>query len=216
MNTFEDRRDAGRQLADRLAPLLDAESVILALPRGGVPVAQEIARRVGASMDVLLVRKLGVPWQPELAFGAVSTGGVTVLNDEVMREVGLGRKEIDAVVERERAELERRETLYRAGRAPVDVSGRTVVLVDDGIATGSTVRAALRALAARGAERTIVAAPVAAPEVVAALRREADEVVCVATPPDLVAIGFWYRDFSPVADEEVLRLLGSDLSGDGG
>ncbi len=216
MRTFLDRRDAGRQLAGRLSALADADSVVLALPRGGVPVAHEIASRLGASMDVLLVRKLGVPWQPELAFGAVSTGGVTVLNDEVMRAAGLGREEIDAVIDRERAELERRERLYRGERAPVDVSGRTVVLVDDGIATGSTVRAALRALSARGAARTIVAAPVAAPETVEALRREADDVVCVETPPDLVAIGFWYRDFSPVADEEVLEILESGLTGGGG
>lgn len=205
---FTDRRDAGRQLADRLAPRIDPEkSVILALPRGGVPVAHEIATRIGAPLDVLIVRKLGVPWQPELAFGAVSSGNVVVYNEHVLEELRLDPREVEEVVRRERIELARREHLYRGGRPPVDVSGKTAVVVDDGIATGSTVRAALQALAQRGAARTIVACPVAPPETVERLYDDADDVVCLKAPPDLVAIGFWYDDFTPVSDTEVLRLL---------
>lgn len=217
MRGFIDRRDAGLQLAERVAPLVEgADAVVLALPRGGVPVALEVAARIGAPLDVLLVRKLGVPWQPELAFGAVSTGGVMVLNEDVLGALRLDQGEIDRVVEAERAELERRGQLYRGGRPPVEVKGRTVVVVDDGIATGSTVRAALRALEARGAERTIVAAPVAAPDTVERLMRDADDVVCLMTPVDLFAIGYWYQDFEPVPDSEVLRLLETGLSGDEG
>ena len=209
---FLDRVDAGRQLAERLAPCIDGpESVILGLPRGGIPVAKEIATKVGAPLDVLLVRKLGVPWQPELAFGAISSGDVIVYNDEVLRLVDLSSKEIREVVERERAELARRERLYRGGRPPLPVRGKTAVVVDDGIATGSTVRAALQALATRGAARTIVACPVAPPETVERLLRQANEVVCLQTPPNLGAIGLWYEEFDPVSDEEVERLLaGSD------
>lgn len=211
---FLDRRDAGQQLADRIAPLIDAErSVILALPRGGVPVAHEIATRTGAPLDVLLVRKLGVPWQPELAFGAVSSDDVIVYNERVLAQLRLGEGEMQEVIARERDELRRREHEYRRGRPPLPVAGRTVVVVDDGIATGSTIRAALQVLARRGAARTIVACPVAPPETVELLLEEADEVVCLKTPPELVAIGLWYRDFTPVEDEEVVRLLG-DAGGD--
>jgi len=209
-----DRADAGRRLADAVAPLVEGDdTVVLALPRGGVPVAAEVARRLGAPLDVLLVRKLGVPWQPELAFGAVSTGGVVALNPDVTEEAPLSTDEVRAIVARELEELERRERLYHAGRAPPEVDGRTVVLVDDGIATGSTVRAALQSLTERGAARVIVAAPVAAPETIEALRAECDEVVAVEAPPDLMAIGFWYDDFSQVPDSEVLRILGEGLSG---
>lgn len=205
---FVDRRDAGQQLADRIAPRIDARrSVILGLPRGGVPVAHQIATRVGAPLDVLLVRKLGVPWQPELAFGAVSSGDVVVYNERVMAELQLSDDEVREVVERERIELRRREELYRRGRPPLDVADKTAVVVDDGIATGSTIRAALQALAKRNAARTIVACPVAPPDTVEMLFQEADDVVCLKTPSNLVAIGFWYEDFAPVEDEEVLRLL---------
>jgi putative phosphoribosyl transferase len=205
---FVDRTAAGRQLADLVAPHVDpGESVILGLPRGGVPVAYEIAKRLGAPLDVLLVRKLGVPWQPELAFGAVSTGDVVVYNDAVLRLVDLSPQEIEEVVERERGELARRERLYRGDLAPVDVTGKTAVIVDDGIATGSTVRAALAALGERGASRRIVASPVAPPETVELLLHEADDVICIETPPDLMAIGLWYQDFAPVPDGEVMRLL---------
>jgi putative phosphoribosyl transferase len=205
---FVDRRDAGRQLAERVAPLIEGtQSVILALPRGGVPVAQEIASKLGVPLDVLLVRKLGVPWQPELAFGALSSDDVVVYNEEVLRALDLSPQEIEEVVERERAELARRERVYRGGRPPLAVSGKTAVVVDDGIATGSTMLAALRALATRGASRTIVACPVAPPDTVERLLKEADDVICLQMPPNLSAIGFWYEDFAPVADEEVQRLL---------
>jgi putative phosphoribosyl transferase len=217
VSRFVDRWAAGRALADEVAPHLDpAESVILGLPRGGVPVAHEIAARVGAPLDVLLVRKLGVPWQPELAFGAIATGDVVVYNNDVVRVAGLSREEMDEVVERERAELARRERLYRGDRPPADVAGKTAVVVDDGIATGSTVRAGLRALAEREASRTIVACPVAPPETVDLLLTEADEVICLQTPPDLGAIGLWYDDFTPVADDEVVRLLSEPEAEDRG
>ncbi len=169
--------------------------------------AQEVAERLGAPLDVMLVRKVGVPWQPELAFGAVATGGVTVFNEEVVRLAGVSREEIDRAVGREREELERREVLYRGGRPPAELEGKTVVLVDDGIATGATARAAVRAAAQRGAARTVIACPVAPPETVASLRAEADDVVCLRTPPDFGAVGFWYRDFHPVEDEEVVDAL---------
>ena len=215
---FVDRRDAGRRLAIRLAPLVDPErSVVLGLPRGGVPVAYEIATGLGAPLDVLLVRKLGVPWQPELAFGAISSGGVTIYDDHVLAASDLAPREIEEVTDRERRELDRREHLYRGDRPPLDVTGRTAVVVDDGIATGSTMLAALAALAKRDAARRVVACPVAPPDVVELVRREADEVVCLVAPSALGAIGLWYEDFTTVTDEEVLRLLGrshaEDLEG---
>lgn len=213
---FADRREAGRQLAEQVGAKVDPDqSIILGLPRGGVPVAYEIAKTVGAPLDVLLVRKLGVPWQPELAFGAVSTGGVIVYNDQVVRLAGLSNQEIDEVVARERSELERREQAYRGVRPPLDVEGKTAVVVDDGIATGATVRAGLQALERLGAARRIVACPVAPPETVELLRREADDVICLQTPVDLRAIGLWYQDFSPVEDEEVQRLLAEAAGGSG-
>lgn len=182
--------------------------VILALPRGGVPVAYEVSSRLGAPLDVLLVRKLGVPWQPELAFGAIATGDVVVMNDDHVKALGLGEDMIKDIVEREHTELERREQLYRDGREPMDITAKTVVVVDDGIATGSTVRAALKSLEQRGVKRRIVACPVAAAETVRALKDEADEVICLRTPPAFVAVGTWYDDFAPVFDSEVKELLG--------
>lgn len=215
MRDFVDRADAGLRLAERVAPLVAGEdAVVLALPRGGVPVARQVAARIGAPLDVLLVRKLGVPWQPELAFGAVSTGGALVLNEDLVEEIALEPDAMQRVVDMERTELQRRERLYRGPRPPIEVEDKTVVIVDDGIATGSTVRAALRALEARGAARTIVAAPVAARETVESLRLDADRVECLLTPDDLLAIGYWYQDFSPVRDSEVLRLLEVDLTRD--
>jgi putative phosphoribosyl transferase len=205
---FADRAEAGRKLAEAVEPVVRGEDVVvLALPRGGVPVAEQVAQALGAPLDVLVVRKLGVPWQPELAFGAISTGGVIVLNDDVVRAAALGAEEMDGVVERERAELERREAMLHGGRDPVAVEGRTVVLVDDGIATGATVRAGLRALGARGAARSVLACPVAPPETVRALQSEADEVVCLSTPTPFLAVGSWYRDFSPVTDAQVREIL---------
>ncbi|HET9947724.1 MAG TPA: phosphoribosyltransferase family protein [Longimicrobiales bacterium] len=210
---FRDRHEAGRRLAERVLPLVaPRNTVVLALPRGGVPVGYEVARRLGAPLDVLLVRKLGVPWQPELAFGAVATGGVVVLNEDHVRALGIPADVVEDVIERERLELERRERLYRDDHEPLDVEGKTVVVVDDGIATGSTVRAALASLAERGVARRIVASPVAAAETVHGLEDEADEVVCLKTPISFTAVGAWYEDFTPVSDAEVKHLLGRAAS----
>ena len=211
---FVDRHSAGRQLADVLEPLIGSQdTVILALPRGGVPVAHEVAHRLGAPLDVLLVRKLGVPWQPELAFGAIATGNVVVFNEDHMTALGIGEDAVHDTIERERHELERRESLYRNDSQPIDLTGNTVVVVDDGIATGSTVRAALESLEARGVERKIVACPVAAEETVRALREEADEVICLRTPVAFTAVGMWYKDFAPVSDNEVRQLLEARTKG---
>ncbi len=205
---FADREDAGRQLAELVARRIEGEdAAVLALPRGGVPVAYEVAGRLAAPLDVLLVRKLGVPWQPELAFGAIASGGVVVLNDDHIRALGLGEDVIRDTIERERLELERRERLYRDHHEPVDLAGKTVVVVDDGIATGSTMRAALESLAERGVAHRIVASPVAAAETVHGLEDEADEVICVQTPPAFFAVGAWYDDFAPVSDADVKQLL---------
>jgi putative phosphoribosyl transferase len=205
---FTDRQDAGRQLGDRLETMISGEeAVILALPRGGVPVAHEVSARVGAPLDILLVRKLGVPWQPELAFGAIATGGVVVLNEDHVRALGLGDEVVGDIIDRERLELERRERLYRDDHEPVDISGKTVVVIDDGIATGSTVRAALESLSQRGVARRIVACPVAAAETVKGLEDQADEVVCLRTPIQFAAVGAWYDDFAPVSDAEVKQIL---------
>lgn len=205
---FVDRQDAGRQLAELVAPLITGDdAVILALPRGGVPVAREVSERVGAPLDILLVRKLGVPWQPELAFGAIATGDVVVMNDDHVRALGIGEELVTDTIERERNELERRQRLYRRGDPPVDIYGKTAVVVDDGIATGSTMRAALESLAQRGAARRIVACPVAAAETLKALEHEADEIVCLRTPVAFTAVGTWYDDFAPISDAEVRHFL---------
>lgn len=205
---FIDRRDAGRQLAGVVQRAVAGEdAVILALPRGGVPVAYEVSSRLGAPLDVLLVRKLGVPWQPELGFGAIATGDIVVVNDDHVKALGVGEDMIRDIVEREHTELDRREQLYRDGREPVDITGKTVVVVDDGIATGSTVRAALKSLEKRGVKRRIVACPVAAAETVRALEEDADEVICLRTSKAFGAVGRWYDDFAPVFDSEVKELL---------
>jgi predicted phosphoribosyltransferase len=210
---FSDRREAGRQLADLLEGSVEGEdTVVLALPRGGVPVAYEVAARIGAPLDILLVRKLGVPWQPELAFGAIATGGVVVLNDDHVQGLGLGDDLIADIIDRERMELERREGLYRDDHGPVEIAGKTVIVVDDGIATGSTVRAALECLAERGPARLIVACPVAAAETVRGMEDQADEVVCLRTPIQFAAVGAWYDDFAPVSDAEVKQLLARSAS----
>jgi putative phosphoribosyl transferase len=195
-------------LGELVAREVEGEDVVvLALPRGGVEVGFDVASRLGAPLDVLLVRKLGVPWQPELAFGAIATGDVVVINEDHVRAMGLGQDLIRDVVTRERHELERRERLYRSNRKPLRLAGKTAVVVDDGIATGSTVRAALQALAKRGVARRVVACPVAAAETVHGLEDEADLVLCLETPVDFFAVGAWYEDFSPVSDDEVRRLL---------
>ena len=205
---FRDRADAGRQLAARLKPYAGTPDVmVLALPRGGVPVAYEVARALHAPMDVFIVRKLGVPGQEELAMGAVATGGVRVLNHQVVNALGIPDYVIDAVVKWETDELKRREQLYRGDRPPPNVRGKTVILVDDGLATGSTMLAAVRALREQGPARIVVAVPVASPDTCELLKTHVDEVVCAATPEPLYAVGFWYRDFAQTTDEEVRELL---------
>jgi putative phosphoribosyl transferase len=208
MKGFRDRGEAGRRLAEALAHYEGSpDLLVLALPRGGVPVGLEVARALGAPLDVMVVRKLGTPGQPELAMGALASGGVRVLNADVVELLGVSDQAIDEVAAAEQRELERRERAYRNDRPFPDVRGRTVILVDDGIATGATVRAAARALRSQGPERLVIAAPVASPSVAAMLRREADEVVCVALPEDFFAISAWYHEFPQLDDHEVRRLL---------
>ena len=207
-DVFRDRRHAGRVLAQVLAGYANRSDVIvLALPRGGVPVAYEVAKALHAPLDVFVVRKLGVPGHEEYAMGAIASGGVRVLNDEVVRRLGIPAAAVDAVARYEQGEVERRERLYRAGRPPPDVRGRTVILVDDGLATGSTMLAAVRAVRAQQPARIVVAVPTAAAETCAQLRSEADEVVCATTPEPFRAVGMWYDDFSQTSDEEVRELL---------
>ena len=205
---FRNRTDAGRQLAEKLAAYTDRPDVlVLALPRGGVPVGYEVARALGAPFDVFLVRKLGVPGYEELAMGAVASGGVRVLNDEIVRGLGISEHEIDAAAARELQELARRERLYRGDRPPPDVAGRTVILVDDGLATGATMRAAVAALRQRQPARIVIAVPTASPDTCEALKAEADDVVCAMTPEPFFAVGHWYEDFTQTTDDEVGELL---------
>ncbi len=205
---FHDRRDAGRMLAAKLSAYAHRrDMIVLALPRGGVPVAYEVARVLGAPLDVFVVRKLGVPGHEELAMGAVATGGVRVLNDSVVRALGIPDDVIDAVAAQEERELERRERLYRDGRPPPDVQGKMVILVDDGLATGASMQAAIKALRQQHPARIVIAVPVAAPEICEALRAEVDEVICALTPDPFLAVGFWYEDFSQTTDDEVRYLL---------
>jgi putative phosphoribosyl transferase len=180
---------------------------VLALPRGGVPVGYAVARALGIPLDVFLVRKLGVPGEEELAMGAVASGGIRVLNQTVVRALAVSAEQIEAVARRETEELARRERLYRGDRPPPDVRGRRVILVDDGIATGASMRGAIAAVRARGAGRIVVAVPVAAAATAAALAAEAEEVVCLATPEPFHAVGIWYREFAQTSDEEVRALL---------
>jgi predicted phosphoribosyltransferase len=208
MQRFRDRTDAGRLLADKLAAYANRPDVIvLALPRGGVPVAYEVARALGAPLDVFLVRKLGLPGHEELAMGAVATGGVRVLNNQVVRALRIPDYVIDAVAAWENQELGRRERLYRGDRPPPDVRGRTVILIDDGLATGATMLAAVKALRQLEPARIVVAVPTAAPDTCEMLRAEVDEVICAITPEPFHAVGLWYEDFSQTTDEEVRELL---------
>ena len=205
---FSDRAVAGRLLARQLRGYKGrGDVVVLALPRGGVPVAFEVARELGAPLDVCVVRKLGVPGFPELAMGAIAPGGVRVLNDDVVSEAGVTDEQISQVAAKEQRELDRRERLYRADAPPPTLKNRTVVLVDDGLATGATMRAAVVAVRELGAARTVVAVPVAPAQTCERFSREADEVVCLMTPDPFWAIGQWYDDFSQVSDQEVRRLL---------
>ena len=207
---FADRRDAGRALGARLAGALSGDVLVLGLPRGGAVVAAGVAAALGAPLDVLLVRKLGLPGQPELAMGAVAAIGdavETVRSEEVLAAAGVDDATFAAVHDRELAELRRREAAYRGDRPPVDVAGRTVVLVDDGLATGATVRAALRVLDGRRPARIVVAVPVGSPSVVRELGALADDVVCLVVPASLRAVGGAYRDFAQTSDDEVRRAL---------
>jgi predicted phosphoribosyltransferase len=205
---FINRSEAGRVLADRLRKYSGVPNVlVLALPRGGVPVAYEVARVLNAPLDVFLVRKLGVPGHEELAMGAIASGGVRVLNPDAVNGLQISDDVIEAVAEKEQRELERREQLYRGDRPALDAKGRIVILVDDGLATGSTMRAAAAALRLQNPARIIVAVPVAAEETCNDLRNEVDEVVCAITPDSFLAVGLWYEDFSQTSDEEVRVLL---------
>jgi putative phosphoribosyl transferase len=210
-HVFTDRSEAGRLLAKKLAAYEGQKDVIvLALPRGGVPVAVEVARALDAPLDVFLVRKLGLPGQEELAMGAIASGGVYVLNERVRQSLHISDEMIDAVIARERRELERREQLYRGKRPPFDGRDRIVILVDDGLATGSTMRAAIAALRGCHPARIVVAVPVGAAETCADLQAVADDVVCLQTPVPFHAVGVWYHDFSQTADDQVRDLLRCD------
>ena len=204
---FSDRADAGQRLAARLEYLRGGDNVVLGLPRGGVPVAFEVARALGAPLDVIVVRKLGVPFQPELAMGAIGEGDVKVLNAEVIRRSGVTESEIAAVERRELADLAQQAERFRAGRPHMDLAGRTVIIVDDGIATGSTASAACQVARRQGATTVIMAAPVGAPESISALRAVCDDVVYLDAPPFFAAVGTWYDDFRHVPDADVTNLL---------
>lgn len=205
---FADRAEAGRILANELGKYAGRDDVVvLGLPRGGVPVAAEVARALRAPLDVLVVRKLGAPGQEELAIGAIGEGGVRVLNEELVRNLGLGEQEIDRMARREERELERRVAAYRGDDEALEVEGKIVIVVDDGVATGATMRAGLQALRARGAARIVAAAPVGAEDSVAALAQDADEVVVWQTPAWFRAVGPWYENFGQTTDDEVREVL---------
>ncbi|MBV8914138.1 MAG: phosphoribosyltransferase [Acetobacteraceae bacterium] len=211
---WTDRREAGRALAAALQRLAPERPIVLALPRGGVPVAFEVARALAAPLDVLLVRKVGAPMQKEFGMGAVAEGPIVLMDEALVRMVSPPPGYVEAEIERELAEMARRREHYAGARQRADVVGRTVLLIDDGIATGGTARAALRALRERGAAKVVLAVPIAAPESLARLRTEADEVVCLEAPQRMSAVGNAYVDFSPTADAEVVDLLRRAASGD--
>jgi putative phosphoribosyl transferase len=207
-NRFRNRREAGRLLAAKLPEYANRpDALVLALPRGGVPVAYEVARALGAPLDVFLVRKLGVPGQEELAMGAVASGGVRVINEPVVRALRIPPELIDAVAVREQEEIARQERLYRGDWPPPDIRGRTVLLVDDGLATGATMLAAVKALRQQQPSRIIVAVPIASRETCEQLQSEVDDIVCAMTAEPFYAVGLWYQDFSQTSDDEVRDLL---------
>jgi predicted phosphoribosyltransferase len=213
---FRDRTDAGHQLADALERFArQPDTIVLGLPRGGVPVAHEIARELELPLDVLVVRKVGAPGQPELAMGAVASGGARVINEDILAHFADAEAVFAALAEHESLEVERRESLFRAGRGPLAVEGRTCIVADDGLATGATMEAAVRALRTLGVTRIVVAVPVASREAASRLERSADEVVCLLQPPWFRAVGQWYDDFEQTSDHEVARLL-ADRSGEPG
>jgi putative phosphoribosyl transferase len=204
---FTDRVDAGRRLAERLRPLGGEKPVVLGLPRGGVPVGFEVAQALEAPLDVIIVRKLGVPFHRELGFGAIGEGGVRVVHETIVRMSRADQADLVDVERTEQAELVRQARRFRRGRPRIPVEDRTVIIVDDGIATGATAQAACRVARAQGAGRVVLAVPVAPPDAVASLRQDADEVVCLSEPPDFSAVGEWYEDFSQTSDDEVVELL---------
>lgn len=205
---FQNRRDAGQKLSQKLSHYASRPDVIvLALPRGGVPVGYEVSRALHVPLDIFIVRKLGIPGQEELAIGAIASGGIRVLNEDILRMLPLPPKVIERVAQRELQELQRRERLYRGDRPPPDVRDRTVILVDDGLATGASMRAAVQALRAQNPKRIVVAVPTAAPEACEAFEKEVDEVVCAITPEPFLGVGRWYEDFSQTTDEGVRLFL---------
>ena len=206
---FRDRADAGRKLAAALLSYKGEDCVVLALPRGGVPVAAEVAKALQAPLDLLLVRKIGAPSQPELAVGAVVDGGTPIIvrNDDVIRLSGTSEREFDTICAREQAEIERRRKHYLAGKAPLDPRGRVAIVIDDGIATGATMRAALRATRMRRPKKLVLAVPVAPSETLESLRAEADQIVCLASPEPFGAVGYFYDNFDQVEDEQVTAIL---------
>jgi putative phosphoribosyl transferase len=207
---FRDRSDAGRALAEELSRYAGRDDVVvLALPRGGVPVGYEIAKALGAPLDVFVARKLGVPGYPELAMGAIASGGRAVFDQALVQRLGISEDAIRQVIAQESRELERREAAYREGRPPLELSGKTVILVDDGLATGATMRAAARAVKEHRPERVIVAVPVAAAQTCDELRGDVDEIICAVTPEPFYAVGLWYENFDQTTDEEVRELLAS-------
>lgn len=208
MSPFKDRRDAGRKLAQKLSTYAGQPNIlVLALPRGGVPVAYEVALALSAPLDIFIVRKLGLPGREELAMGAVASGGVRVLNSDIIRMLSIPEEVINVVAKRELEELQRREKLYRKDRSSPEVRDRTIILIDDGLATGASMRAAIAGLRAQHPARIVVGVPAAAPDVCDAFRSEVDEVVCAVTPEPFYGVGRWYEDFSQVTDEEVRVLL---------
>jgi predicted phosphoribosyltransferase len=205
---FLNRRDAGRKLAAKLKAYAGrGDVIVLGLPRGGVPVAFEVAKALGAPLDVFLVRKLGTPGQEELAMGAIASGGTRVMNEDLVARLGISEKEIAGIEASERTELERRERTYRGGRPPLDVKGCTAILVDDGLATGASMRAAVQALKKLGPARIVVAVPTAPPDTCLEFRGEVDEIVCAETPEPYWSVGSWYEDFRQTTDEEVSQFL---------
>lgn len=206
---FADRDDAGRQLAEALAPICEGSDrvVVLGLPRGGIPVARHVADRLGAPLDVICVRKLGFPGQPEYSMGAIGEGGVRILDQRVIDRAAITDRAVAEVERRERAELERRTTGYRGARPRIDLTDRIAIIVDDGLATGNTARAAIQVARASGARAVILAVPVAPESTIAALQSEADQVIALAVPSSFRAVGEWYKDFSPTTDAEVTAAL---------
>lgn len=208
MALFRDRRDAGRKLAQKLVAYVGRSDVIvLALPRGGVPVAYEVALALRAPLDIFIVRKLGLPGHEELAIGAIASGGARVLNEDIIQYLGISEAVIAAIAQRELQELQRRELAYRGERPPLEVEGRTIILIDDGLATGASMRAAVAGLRLQNPAYIVVAVPTAAPETCEALEPEVDQMICATTPEPFYGVGRWYEDFSQTTDEEVRTLL---------